>query len=315
SGINVLLKEAKDEIQITEAQAIVAAADLTYAEVALLESQESVSPEDALAVTKFYLKDFYCLDELTIDDVLWDKNGQRRGELLNLEAQLNPDLALDRTAKSLEKQSNWNQGVCPWDISGTALRRKIREVLGLNDFLNPNKEWTKADLKPYADKIRQYAPEINLHLNRTISDKMSDTQVVHQLLSQLGIKMAFRWSRFEPGFEKQKIKVYRLDTEVWHSLMSTLHRRATRRERLADTGDVSGSGMPFNTKNQLGDPTPHQPKSLAEQLIGCVVTVRGTDTQFLVQSLTLDSRARCNSLTDKTVVFLPIADLIPVDGM
>ncbi|UYD31086.1 DUF3854 domain-containing protein (plasmid) [Tolypothrix sp. PCC 7712] len=315
SSVNVLLKEAKEEIQITEAQAIVAAADLTYAEVALLESQESVSPEDALAVTKFYLKDFYCLDELTIEDVLWDKNGQRRGELLNLEAQLNPDLALDRTAKSLEKQASWNQGVCPWDISGTALRRKIREALGLNDFLDPNKEWTKADLKPYADKIRQYAPEINLYLNRTISDKMSDTQVVHQLLSQLGIKMAFRWSRFEPGFEKQKIKVYRLDTEVWHSLMSTLHRRATRRERLADTGDVSGSGMPFNTKNQLGDPTPHQPKSLAEQLIGCVVTVGGTNTQFLVQSLTLDSRARCNSLTDKTVVFLPIADLIPVDGM
>ncbi|MBD2168908.1 DUF3854 domain-containing protein [Calothrix membranacea FACHB-236] len=314
-AVNVLLKSAKEEIQLLEAQNIVAAADLTYAEVALLESQESISPEDALAVTKFYLKDFYCLDELTIEDVLWDKSGQRRGELLNLEAQLNPELSLDRTAKSLEKQASWNQGVCPWDISGTALRRQIREALGLNDFLDPNKEWTKTDLKPYADKIRQYAPEINLHLNRTISEKMSDTQVVHQLLSQLGIKMAFRWSRFEPGFEKQKIKVYRLDTEVWHSLMSTLHRRATRREKLTESGESSGSGMPFNTNNQVGDPNLLKPESIADKLIGCIVTVTENPDQFQVISLTLDNRARCHNLTNNTVVFQPIPELIPVDGM
>ncbi|MBD2303783.1 hypothetical protein, partial [Nostoc sp. FACHB-190] len=312
-AVTMLLKEAKDEIQLLEAQNIVAAADLTYAEVVVLESLEAISPEDTLAITKFYLKDFYCLDELTVEDVLWDKSGQRRGELLNLEAQLNPELSLDRTTLSLEKQANWNQGVCPWDISGTALRRQIREAIGLNDFLDPHKEWTKADLKPYADKIRLYAPEILTHLNRTISEKMSDMQVVHQLLSQFGIKIAFRWSRFEPGFEKQKIKVCRLDAEVWHSLMSVLERRATRREQLHEHGELSGSGMPFNTKNTLGDPNQFKPESIAMELIGCVVTVVGVDDQFQVQSLTLDNRARCNNLTNNAVILHDISELIPVD--
>ncbi|MBE9209211.1 DUF3854 domain-containing protein [Nostoc sp. LEGE 06077] len=313
SAVKVLLKEAKDEIQLQEAQNLVNAADLTYAEVVVLESLEAISPEDTLAVTKFYLKDFYSLDQLTVEDVLWDKNGQRRGELLNLEAQLNPELSLDKTAKSLEKQASWNQGVCPWDISGTALRRQIREAIGLNDFLDPHKEWTKADLKPYADKIRLYAPEILTHLNRTISEKMSDMQVVHQLLSQFGIKIAFRWSRFEPGFEKQKIKVCRLDAEVWHSLMSVLERRATRREQLHEHGELSGSGMPFNTKNTLGDPNLQRPESIANKLIGCVVTVAGVDDQFQVQSLTLDNRARCHNLTNNAVILHDISELIPVD--
>ncbi|WP_414545191.1 plasmid replication protein, CyRepA1 family [Nostoc sp. CCY0012] len=312
STVKLLLKQAKDEIKKMEASAIVAAPDLTYPEIVLLESLEAVSPEDALAITKFYLKDFYCLDELTEEDVLWDKGGRRRGELLNLEAQLNPELAVDRTTKSLEKQATWNQAVCPWDISGTALRRQMREAFGLNDFLDPHKEWTHADIKPYADKIRLYAPEILHHLNRTVSDKMSDVNVVHQMLSQLGIKAAFRWSRFEPGFEGKKIKVYRLHADLWHSLMSILLRRAERRERLHDPGDDSGSAMGFNTQNNLGDPNPHHPKSLRETLIGLVCTVTGDDHQFLVQSLTLDSRARCQNLTSKTVVLLPFTELTPV---
>ncbi|MBD2536691.1 hypothetical protein H6G97_48580 [Nostoc flagelliforme FACHB-838] len=311
-AVKLLLKSAKDEIKQIEAKDIVAAADLTYPEIALLESQESVSPEDALAIRKYYLKDFYCVDELTIEHVLWDKEGRRRGELLNLEAQLYPELGVDRTAKSLEKQANWNQAVCPWDISGTALRRSMREAFGLNDFLDPFKEWTKADLKPYADKIRQYAPEIFHHLKLTISDKMSDVQVVHQMLSQLGIKAAFRWSRFEPGFERQKIKVYRLDAQIWSSLMSILAKRAARRERLHEQGELSGSSMTFNTQNQLGDPNQHHAKSLIETLIGRFVTVWGDDEHFLVQSLTLDSRVRCQNLTNNAVVLLPHSVLTPV---
>ncbi|WDD35937.1 DUF3854 domain-containing protein (plasmid) [Nostoc sp. UHCC 0926] len=312
-AVKLLLKSAKDEIKQIEAKDIVAAADLTYPEIALLESIESVSPEDALAIRKYYLKDFYCLDELTLEDVLWDKEGRRRGELLNLEAQLYPELGVDRTAKSLEKQANWNQAVCPWDISGTALRRSMREAFGLNDFLDPNKEWTKADLKPYADKIRLYASEIFHHLKLTISDKMSDVQVVHQMLSQLGIKAAFRWSRFEPGFEKQKIKVYRLEPETWSSLMSILAKRAARRERFQNLGESDGSSMSFNTQNNLGDPDQHHAKSLAEKLIGHFVTVQGDDNHLEVQSLTLNLLLRCRNLSNNTVVLLPFTELTPVN--
>jgi hypothetical protein len=143
---------------------------------------------------------------------------------------------------------------------------------------------------------------------------MSDVQVVHQMLSQLGIKAAFRWSRFEPGFERQKIKVYRLDTETWSNLMSILAKRAARRERLQNLGDSDGSAMSFNTQNNLGDPNQHHAKSLADKLIGHFVTVQGDDNQFLVQSLTLNLLIRCRNLSNNAVVLLPFTELMPVNN-
>ncbi|MHC5731038.1 MAG: hypothetical protein ACYTXY_44475, partial [Nostoc sp.] len=126
---------------------------------------------------------------------------------------------------------------------------------------------------------------------------MSDVQVVHQMLSQLGIKATFRWSRFEAGFEKQKIKVYRLEPETWSNLMSILAKRAARRERLKNLGESDGSGMSFNTQNNLGDPNQHHAKSLAEKLIGHFVTVQGDDNHLEVQSLTLNLLLRCRNLS------------------
>ena len=53
------------------------------------------------------------LKTLTVEDCLWDREGRRRGELLSLEALLSPSVALERTARALEKQASWNQGYCP----------------------------------------------------------------------------------------------------------------------------------------------------------------------------------------------------------
>jgi hypothetical protein len=253
-AVKLLLGQIREEIKRADAEAIVAADDLTYAEVFYLESQESVSPEDRLAIKKFYLKEFYCLDTLTVDDVLRDSDGMPRAQLLNLEAQVYPDIAADITAKALEKQANWNKGICPWDISGTELRRWMREVIRLNDFLDPNKEWTKFDIRPYADRARQYATNIKHHLNFTIHDKVSDVQIVHQLLAQLGIKISFRWSRSVPGFEGQKIMVYRLDADRWQAMTQVLERRLSRRQRLQQQGNNSGSPLPVIDKKQTGDP-------------------------------------------------------------
>lgn len=87
-----------------DGQELVNAADLTYSQVAELEQKEGMSPEDNQAVAKFHLKDFCGLDVLAIYDVLWGNDGRRRGELLNLEPQLSPGLAVDRPVRVLEKQ-------------------------------------------------------------------------------------------------------------------------------------------------------------------------------------------------------------------
>ncbi|MBD3886601.1 DUF3854 domain-containing protein [Phormidium tenue FACHB-886] len=249
-SIGELLKIARDELRQLDAESITAADDLTLTEVLQLEAQESIAPEQQRAIAKFYLKEFYCLDELTLADVLADKEGRRRGELRSLEELFYPDVAVDRTVKALESQLKWNQSLCPWDISSAALRRALRERLGLTDFLDQNKEWTKYDLYDYACKARQWAAQIKQALSLTITADMSDVQIVHQLLSQLGIKVEFRWSRSVPGYEGEKLRVYRLHLICWQETIAILNERKVKRERTS----VDGSPLSISDQNQPGDP-------------------------------------------------------------
>ena len=269
-AMRLLLAEIRAELQKQDAEAIVAARVLTLAEKLEIESRESNSPDDQLALTRFNLCDFYVIEPetLTTEFVLLDKEGRFRGEVANLEAQLYPMVEVDRTVKALEKQATWNQGICPWDIRNITLRQKIREEIGLNDFLNPDKEWTKYDLKPYADRAREMVSHIKSVLNFTISDKISDTQIVHQLLSQLGIKLNSRWSSKVLGHEKEKLRIYKLDMLQWKRLTSIVQRRDMRRR----TFEKDGSPVSLNTQKQTGDPFPLFPQVPDEWFDSAVLT-------------------------------------------
>ncbi|MBE9182466.1 DUF3854 domain-containing protein [Oculatella sp. LEGE 06141] len=257
--MKLLLRQAREEQRQIDAEELVAADDLTYAQILELEQKESVSPEEHLAIAKHYLKDFYCLDSITLEEVIWDNEGRRRGELLNLEAQLFPGLASDRTVKALERQAQWGQGYCPWDVSTAELRRVLREKLKLNEIIEKMQhgwEWCKYDLAPYAAIAREFIPQIKVALNFTITDRVSDTQIVHQLLSQLGIKIAKpRWSCFVEGYEGEKLRVYRLDRAVWDTTWAILERRQAKWLSLSQqqTSEESGSPHAFNNLNDGGD--------------------------------------------------------------
>ncbi|MBW4421908.1 MAG: DUF3854 domain-containing protein [Myxacorys californica WJT36-NPBG1] len=251
----LLLQQMRDELKQSEADAIVGAGDLTDAQVLVLEQKEHLTPDEQRSLSKFHLKEFYGWDTLWVEDVLWDNGGRRRAEVLSLEAQLFPTVATDRTVKALEKQASWNQGLCPWDISGVELRRKLRELLGLNQFLDPDREWTKHDLAECAAHIRAQAPLVRQVLNFSVTERVSDVQLVHQLLSQLGLKIAFRWCRGVPGSEGEKLRVYRLEPQHWQALMEVLRQRQSRRQN--DLPAV-GSPVPEIDKHQTGDPSPSQ---------------------------------------------------------
>ncbi|WP_088894895.1 plasmid replication protein, CyRepA1 family [Leptolyngbya ohadii] len=251
-SVRSMLAETRSELKEMDAEAIVAARILTLAEKLELESKDSVSPEDKLAIERFNLCDFYVIDPhtLTVDFVLLDKQGRLRGEIANLEAQFSPEASTDRTVKALEKQASWNQGLCPWDIANSAVRQAIRKELGLDDFLNPDKEWTKYDLQTYAEKALQFAPAVKAHLHFTVSEKMSEVQIVHQLLSQLGIKVDFCWSRSVEGYEGEKLRVYRVESSHWHLLKGILDRREQRRK----AAQSNGSPPTIDSQKQTGDP-------------------------------------------------------------
>ncbi len=222
SEIKDLFKSVRHDIQIIEATAISNAQELTLTEKLALEVKEGATPEERASIQKFNLKEFYCQEEITIDDVLADRNGRRRAEIASLEAQLNGAVSLDRTVRAIER--NWHGYICPWDLSKIELQRAVRESLGVLDFIE-KESWTKYDLAPYAEKIRKHSADIKIALNVTISEKMTDTQLVHQLLSQLGIKCVANWSRSIEGHEGEKLRVYSIDRAQFDQTMAIIERR------------------------------------------------------------------------------------------
>jgi hypothetical protein len=274
-----ILRAMRLEIREIEAEKLVATVDLTYVEVLQLEQKESVDAGAEAAIAKFYLKDFYGLDTLTVEDVLWDNNGQRRGEILNLEDLIFPDLAIDRTTKSLEKQVRWKQHLCPWDISNAALRRRLRAALGLDKLLQQLRDgwsYTRYDLAPYAAQARALTPAIKVALHLTITDKMSDVQIMHQLLAQMGVKIQqLCWSRSISGHEGEKLRVYGLDQANWTTLWRVVEQRHHKRLQIQQVQPELGSPLCVEFKPLGGDPGSQQgcmDSFMGEECLGAVPT-------------------------------------------
>ena len=61
---------------------------------------------------------------------------------------------------------------------------------------------------------------------------MSDVQIIHQLFSQMGIRMKRSTTTNLPGCKDQKVHCYSLDLEVWAETAAILSRRQAKRERL-----------------------------------------------------------------------------------
>jgi len=233
------LRSVRSLVRLQAAESLVAAEALSYADVLVLQEKAektSLTPAEQQAMARFWLADFYGLspEALTTEEVLWDGDGKRRAEITELEALLHPHLADERTLKGLEKQNTWNKGNTPWDLSGAAMRLKARQGLGLLAFLEwaaAGYEWFGEDdaISYRADLARQCAQDIKLALRFSIVPSMSNIQIVHQLLSQVGIKFAKRYVR-ENGKGRW---CHRLDQEHWEKVQSILQRRTERRNRLA----------------------------------------------------------------------------------
>jgi hypothetical protein len=97
---------------------------------------------------------------------------------------------------------------------------------------------------------------------RITIDKMSDTQIVHQLLSQLSIKVKQHWSRSVATHEGEKLRVYQLDQEHWQSAWAVLERRAAKRDERQQQMQAdqqigalkAGSPLHFGGDQPGGDP-------------------------------------------------------------
>ncbi|HEY9824781.1 MAG TPA: hypothetical protein V6D19_04990, partial [Stenomitos sp.] len=86
--------------------------------------------------------------------------------------------------------------------------------------------------------------------------EISDVQIVHQLLSQLGIKTQFRWTVNHPHYPGIKIRVFSLNERHWETCWGILSRRAERRERIQETpseSDLTRSPIELSDIETTGD--------------------------------------------------------------
>jgi Domain of unknown function (DUF3854)/Origin of replication binding protein len=251
------LKQLRQDIQTAEAQAIANAQILTPTERRALEGQEAISPEDQLNLEKTAIAEFYRLEEaeITAELILHDRQGKTRREFVAFESLVIQSLAESRDLKNLEQQVGWNQGLCPWTLGLDTVRAKALQRLGITEFLDPEKCWTKYDTQQVADRARAAKTQMKELLNYTVSDKVSDTQIVHDLLDRLGVKVKhIHWSNKVAGHEGEKLRVYQLDPGCWQFLLELLQRR---HPALAVGFDLRGSPLVLNiSENTGGDPQP-----------------------------------------------------------
>ena len=223
-----LLKEARRNLKVEHAVAVEASRVLTPLEAKILEDIDGLDPAQRLALERWHLAEFYCLsvEEVTADLVLWDNDGRRRSQLLNLEGFLDTDLATAADVRSLEKQAKWMQGITPWDISDVTLKQKVRAHLGMETFLEPGQQWTNASLTDFKQLALQLAPQIKAALNFSVKEEMAAVQILNQLLEQMGVECTSKQHRFGGG----RIRTYQVTAFVWETSNAVLARRKERRQ-------------------------------------------------------------------------------------
>ena len=240
--VAVLLKAAREELKIEHAIAVEAADNLTPAEAKQLDQLDGLDEVQRLALQKWQIADFYCLpvEQVTADLVLYDNDGRRRGQLLNLEGFLYPDVAIAADVRSLEKQAKWaksftQKGYTPWDIGNASLKREFRQRLGLDVFLAPGQVWSAESLAEFKQRSLSLAPQIKAALNFSVRDDMPAVQILNQLLEQMGITCKSTQTRTAGG----RVRNYEIDSSSWELSTQVLERRKVARERRLKGGTPS----------------------------------------------------------------------------
>ena len=228
----VLLKAARQELQIEKAINIEGATNLTPTEAKLLAQMDGLDKDQGLALEKWKIAEFYCLavDAVDADLVLWDNEGKRRTQLRNLEDFIHPETATDSGTRVLENQVLWDKGITPWDLSDAALKRQVRIELGIDEYLEPGLTWDVDSLAEFKARALRYAKPIKAALNFTVKESMSGTQILHELLTQMGIVCISNQHRVDG----ERVRTYGLNFTVLEMSKEVLERRKARRLGLSE---------------------------------------------------------------------------------
>jgi hypothetical protein len=193
-----------------------------------LRKQRKLKHQDALQLERFDLCEFYHLapDRLTTGDIKRDKQGKTRKRIARLEGLTWDGLTRKKDQRKVEIMSKWNAPIAQHDLPGDALFTRAMLNLGILDLLNHclTETWCKHTdwVKKYTAIFRSNAQAVKLACNFTISDSISDVQIIGMILHSLG----FNTKSNRLSFHGERVRTYRIDDESLTELKSVLQARA-----------------------------------------------------------------------------------------
>lgn len=196
------VKSVKTEIQTQEYQRIALAPPISKQEASELERKPYLKPEDRAKLQRHKISTFYQADKVDLSLLEIDNKGKLRGRLINLEESLDVDLAMTRDFDSYMRQGKWESGFWVPDLSRKTCRAKMTNIIGLMDYLQPDKHYTDDDLKPLVDLLRKYPQDVKDCLGFSVSEKQNNLWHFIVMCQYMGLKCQTR---------KQRNKV----VEVW----------------------------------------------------------------------------------------------------
>jgi len=183
------LKAVGQAIKTAHYAAVVGAEDLTpEAAKALSEQSEALTPEQLLSLEKFYVGEFYRLDEVTVEDATFDQNGQIRTQIRNLEMVLSSEVASGRTASTINQSPT-----CPQDWDTAAVRSWLLEQSGAAQFIRAIydgeiESYDVIAVMEIADFCKAHAAEFKIAFGFSNIRKVTPIQVVGVILDWCGIQ-------------------------------------------------------------------------------------------------------------------------------
>ncbi len=112
--VREVMKQARAQVKQDYHQAVSCACILTKPELAAVERKEGLGVEDQLNLIKTQIADFYQAQAVTPELVAFDNAGQRRNQIVEMEALLyGSELSLRHDQDALERQAKYGQGLFP----------------------------------------------------------------------------------------------------------------------------------------------------------------------------------------------------------
>ncbi|MEL7476801.1 MAG: plasmid replication protein, CyRepA1 family, partial [Cyanobacteria bacterium J06555_12] len=182
------IKDARERSKQSEFERVADSRVLSDLEFTALQQKEKRTPQQLCDERKTTLARFYVLDEgdITPTWVELDDWGKFRGKIVELEALLHgQQFAITRDSNGIARQAYWHQGLFLPDQSCFELKRQVRELLNLHQYIDPSQEWSSQDLEPLCALARKQTKAIKNALGYSITEKTSNGQIFRALMSQL----------------------------------------------------------------------------------------------------------------------------------